>query len=87
MKHFVDAYDLSKSNWMRFVNPASSSTKQNLVACQIDSNIYFYSIKEIPANSELLVWYSPQFASRMEYPLTVDSVTQKPPYSTLKFIV
>ncbi len=31
----IDASDEKRSNWMRFVNPASSKDTQNLVACQV----------------------------------------------------
>ena len=32
--YFLDACDTSKSNWMRYVNPALSPESQNLVAVQ-----------------------------------------------------
>lgn len=32
--YYMDGYDTSKSNWMRYVNPAYSSASQNLIACQ-----------------------------------------------------
>lgn len=32
--YFLDACDTSKSNWMRYVNPAYSPDAQNLVAVQ-----------------------------------------------------
>lgn len=61
---------------MRYVNPAYSVREQNLVACgeqnlaacQNGMNIYFYTIKPIPANQELLVWYCRDFAERLQYP-------------------
>ncbi|RXN02034.1 PR domain zinc finger protein 1 [Acipenser ruthenus] len=42
--------------------------EQNLAACQNGMNIYFYTVKPIPANQELLVWYCPEFAERLHYP-------------------
>lgn len=42
--YYIDGYDVSKSNWMRYVNPAYSSESQNLIACQykvILVKIYF----------------------------------------------
>ncbi|KAG8444714.1 hypothetical protein GDO86_009762 [Hymenochirus boettgeri] len=66
--HFVDGYNEEKSNWMRYVNPAHSLQEQNLAACQNGTNIYFYTIKPIPANQELLVWYCRDFALRLNYP-------------------
>ncbi|XP_053565082.1 PR domain zinc finger protein 1 [Bombina bombina] len=68
LHHFVDGYNEDKSNWMRYVNPAHSVQEQNLAACQNGMNIYFYTIKPIPANQELLVWYCRDFADRLHYP-------------------
>lgn len=51
----MDAADESRSNWMRFVTPATRPTDQNLVACQLDLDIYFYTIKPVPPNTELVV--------------------------------
>ncbi|XP_006996763.2 PR domain zinc finger protein 1 isoform X3 [Peromyscus maniculatus bairdii] len=78
--HFIDGFNEEKSNWMRYVNPAHSAREQNLAACQNGMNIYFYTIKPIPANQELLVWYCRDFAERLHYPypgeLTVMNLTQ-----------
>lgn len=67
---YVDGADPERSNWMRFVNPAYSSGTQNLVACQVRQAIYFYTIRPIMPNTELLVWYSREFARRLRYPMT-----------------
>ncbi|XP_033877515.3 PR domain zinc finger protein 1 isoform X1 [Acipenser ruthenus] len=66
--HFIDGYDVHKSNWMRYVNPARSLSDQNLVACQNGKDIYFYTVQPIPVNRELLVWYSRDFSERLHYP-------------------
>lgn len=50
---------------MRYVNPAHSPAEQNLVACQNNGDIYFYTIRPVEANQELLVWYSHEFAQRL----------------------
>jgi hypothetical protein len=68
--HYIDGFDASKSNWMRYVNPAYSNQSQNLVACQVKQKIYFYTIKPVLPNQELLVWYCKEFAERLNYPLT-----------------
>ena len=68
--YYIDGFDASKSNWMRYVNPAYSSESQNLVACQVKQKIYFYTIKPVLPNQELLVWYCKEFAERLNYPLT-----------------
>lgn len=68
LHHFIDGFNEDKSNWMRYVNPGYSVQEQNLAACQNGMNIYFYTIKPIPANQELLVWYCRDFAERLHYP-------------------
>ncbi|XP_067883097.1 PR domain zinc finger protein 1a isoform X4 [Heterodontus francisci] len=68
LHHFIDGFDESKSNWMRYVNPARSKQEQCLAACQNGMDLYFYTVKPIPANEELLVWYSSEFAERLHYP-------------------
>lgn len=73
--HFIDGFNEDKSNWMRYVNPAHSVQEQNLAACQNGMDIYFYTIKPIPANQELLVWYCRDFADRLNYPSSGDLMT------------
>lgn len=40
--YYIDGYDESKSNWMRYVNPAFSTEAQNLIAYQYDVRIVEY---------------------------------------------
>ncbi|MFH4976855.1 hypothetical protein AB6A40_003564 [Gnathostoma spinigerum] len=61
-----------KSNWMKFVNPSTSKDAQNLVACQVDNEIYFYSVKPIKPNSQLLYWYSRDYAQRINCPASCE---------------
>ncbi|KAL6425248.1 hypothetical protein ACFW04_009472 [Cataglyphis niger] len=75
--YYIDGYDVQKSNWMRYVNPAYSSESQNLIACQYKMNIYFYTIKPILPNQELLVWYCREFAERLNYPFTGELMLQR----------
>lgn len=77
LHYTIDASDLSRSNWMRYVNPAYSSITQNLVAYQYKMNIYFYTIKAILPNQELLVWYCQEFAERLNYPPTGELMLQR----------
>ncbi|XP_039293933.1 PR domain zinc finger protein 1 isoform X2 [Nilaparvata lugens] len=75
--YYIDGYDVAKSNWMRYVNPAYSSESQNLIACQYKMDIYFYTIRPILPNQELLVWYCREFAERLNYPLTGELMLQR----------
>ncbi|MEQ2258226.1 hypothetical protein XENORESO_012111 [Xenotaenia resolanae] len=65
LQHFIDGYDVHKSNWMRYVNPARCLAEQNLVACQNGRDIYFYTFRPVEPKQELLVWYSQEFAQRL----------------------
>jgi hypothetical protein len=42
---------------MRYVNCARNEDEQNLIAYQYKGEIYYRSFKEIPPETELLVWY------------------------------
>ncbi|KAG7461021.1 hypothetical protein MATL_G00205200 [Megalops atlanticus] len=65
--HFLDGLNEDKSNWMRYVNPARSTRDQNLAACQNGMSIFFYTLRPIPPEQELLVWYCSEFAQRLRY--------------------
>ncbi|KAJ7988085.1 hypothetical protein DPEC_G00319970 [Dallia pectoralis] len=77
LHHILDGFDEGKSNWMRYVNPACSPADQNLVACQIGMAIYFYTIRAMPPDQELLVWYCPEFACRLNNPALGAFITER----------
>ncbi|XP_054477507.1 PR domain zinc finger protein 1a [Anoplopoma fimbria] len=82
--HFVDGLDETRSNWMRYVNPAHSAAEQNIAACQNGMEIYFYTVKPVPAGAELLVWYCHDFARRLHYPPSGELMMQKLKQSLLE---
>ncbi|CAG5120321.1 unnamed protein product, partial [Candidula unifasciata] len=51
-----------RSSWQHFMNKAPSEDLQNLVACQLDHDIYFYTVRPIEANSELLFGFSEEYS-------------------------
>ncbi|XP_051949120.1 PR domain zinc finger protein 1-like isoform X1 [Xyrauchen texanus] len=65
LHHFIDGYDVQRSNWMRYVNPTRSLAEQNLVACQNGQEIFFYTVRPVEPKQELLVWYSGEFSRRL----------------------
>ncbi|XP_046808143.1 zinc finger protein rotund isoform X1 [Lucilia cuprina] len=65
--YYLDGSDRSQSNWMRYVASAYSLDTMNLVACQHQENIYFYTTRDIMPNEELMVWYCKDFAKRLGY--------------------
>ena len=62
---FVDAQDISRANWMRFVNCSRNQNEQNLVAFQFRGNVYYRAIKDIPPGLELLVWYGDDYGQEL----------------------
>lgn len=83
----VDVSRESHSNWMRYVNFAFSSQQQNLIACQIGEDIYFYTIKTVPPNTELLVWFSEDYGERIHrsmYTIKTTPTSIAPPVQNTK---
>lgn len=74
---YLDAFDVNKANWMRFVSGAESVSGQNLVACQVNNQIYFYTVKAIMPDQELLVWYCKEFAERLNYSVNGELMEKK----------
>ena len=62
---------------MRFVSGAESVAGQNLVACQVNNQIYFYTVKPIMPDQELLVWYCKEFAERLNYSVNGELMEKK----------
>lgn len=50
-KYMVDAKDQSESNWLRYINCASTEEKQNVIPLQYNAEMYYYTRKAIePGN-------------------------------------
>lgn len=60
---------------MRYVASAYSLSVMNLVACQHQENIYFYTTRDIMPNEELMVWYCKDFAARLGYDVDPERAT------------
>ncbi|KAJ8314497.1 hypothetical protein KUTeg_006647 [Tegillarca granosa] len=54
----ISMTDESVCNWLMYLRPARSDSTQNILTHQIGTEIYFYAIKEILPEEELLFWYS-----------------------------
>jgi len=74
---YVDGKDADRSNWMRYVLPSYSEAMQNLVAYQDGQDIFFLTIKHIRPGEELLVWYCPEYAGRMNYSASGEAVLRQ----------
>ncbi|XP_058835093.1 PR domain zinc finger protein 1 [Topomyia yanbarensis] len=73
--YYLDGSDPAQSNWMRYVGSAYSFSVMNLVACQHQEHIYFYTIRDIMPNEELMVWYCRDFAKRLGYDIDPERAT------------
>lgn len=70
LSHFVDGRG-STGNWMSFVNCARYAQEQNLIAIQIDGEIYYEVCKDIPQGAEFLVWYGDCYLQFMGVPVSL----------------
>lgn len=61
----VDAKDCGVANWMRYVNCARHEEEQNLMAYQYKGEIYYRTVRHIPAHVELLVWYGDEYGREL----------------------
>ncbi|CAN2387176.1 PR domain containing 4 [Pristimantis euphronides] len=68
MEFCIITTDENECNWMMFVRKARNPEEQNLVAYPHDGKIYFYTTREIPAQEELLFYYSRDYAQQMGLP-------------------
>ena len=73
--YYLDGSDVTQANWMRYVASAYSLRVMNLVACQHNENIYFYTTRDIMPNEELMVWYCREFAERLGYDVDPERAT------------
>ncbi|KAM6900081.1 PR domain zinc finger protein 14 [Xenentodon cancila] len=70
LSHFVDGRGAS-GNWMSLVKCARFPEEQNLVAVQVQSQIFYEACKEISPGQELLVWYGDCYTQFLGIPLTL----------------
>ncbi|XP_012935412.1 PR domain zinc finger protein 1 [Aplysia californica] len=68
LDHVIQTTDPERSSWQHFLNVSPSQQHQNLVACQHGEHIYFYTVRPVEAHSELLFWFSREYADRVACP-------------------
>ncbi|XP_074478209.1 PR domain zinc finger protein 14 [Sebastes fasciatus] len=83
LSHFVDGRGGS-GNWMSLVKCARFPEEQNLIAVQVQGQIFYEACKEIRPGQELLVWYGDCYMQFLGIPLTLkdsreDGSVQVPP--------
>lgn len=70
LSHFVDGRGAS-GNWMSLVKCARFPEEQNLIAVQVQAQIFYEACKEICPGQELLVWYGDCYTQFLGIPLTL----------------
>ena len=63
--HCVDASREDSSNWMRYVNCPRNLAEANLHPFQYKGALYYRTVSDIPANTELLVWYGNSYGKEL----------------------
>ncbi|KAK0041667.1 PR domain zinc finger protein 14, partial [Biomphalaria pfeifferi] len=70
LSHFIDGRSTS-GNWMSYINCARYAQEQNLIAVQIEGEIWYEACKDIPQGTELLVWYGDCYLQFMGVPVAL----------------
>jgi len=56
------------AEWVPYVQAARDADEQNMEAMIDDGQLYFRVTRTVPANTELLIWYSDKLAARIGVP-------------------
>ncbi|KAM9332622.1 PR domain zinc finger protein 14 [Pholidichthys leucotaenia] len=75
LSHFVDGRGGS-GNWMSLVKCARFPEEQNLIAVQVQGQIFYEACKEITPGQELLVWYGDCYMQFLGIPLTLKDLRE-----------
>ncbi|XP_034998703.1 PR domain zinc finger protein 14 [Hippoglossus stenolepis] len=70
LSHFVDGR-AGSGNWMSLVKCARFPEEQNLIAVQVQGQIFYEACKEVRPGQELLVWYGDCYMQFLGIPLTL----------------
>lgn len=70
LSHFVDGRGGS-GNWMSIVQCARFPDEQNLIAVQVQGQIFYEACKDVQPGQELLVWYGDCYMQFLGIPLTL----------------
>ena len=57
----VDAWNIEKSNWLRYINDHRTEEGNNLSMYEHDNRVYYKTIKPIKKGSELFVSYGEKY--------------------------
>ena len=77
--YYIDGRDENKSSWMRYIRCARHRDEQNMFAFQYCGHIYYRAFQDIPATTELLVWYDDKYPQYMGIPLEICETSPRKP--------
>ncbi|BFZ09899.1 hypothetical protein BsWGS_12938 [Bradybaena similaris] len=66
LDHVVSIANKDRSSWQHYMKMAPSTAQQNVVACQHGAHIYFYTVRPIEPNTELLFSFSQEYSDRVK---------------------
>ena len=66
MRHFIDAYEIDVSSWLRFVNCARNRTEENVLVAECKGRFFYVTHKDIAPGQELLVYYGDSYAEELD---------------------
>ena len=76
MLNFIDGTS-DPQNWMRIINCARYKKEQNLVVMQVDSEIFYETMRDVTPGEELLVWYGNDYERYMDLPIGYKAANKK----------
>nr|XP_034337227.1 PR domain zinc finger protein 12 [Crassostrea gigas] len=65
-KLFIDGKNENISNWLRYVNCARNAFEENTDTFNCGSKKFYYTIKDVHPNNELLVWYGTSYGKWLD---------------------
>ena len=62
---FIDGNNDEHASWMRHIKCAGIDTHYNLLSFQYGGMLYYFTIEDITAGSELLVWNEEEYSTQL----------------------
>ena len=64
--YYVDAYDETTSNWVRWINCSRHSKEENVMYLACKSKAYYVTFKDLYPGQELLIYYGNTYAKNID---------------------
>ncbi|XP_053373954.1 PR domain-containing protein 11-like [Mercenaria mercenaria] len=63
---WIDAKDVSLSNWLRYFNTPTTIAMENVVAFQFKGEMFYQVFKSIQPGTEMLIWYGENYGDYLK---------------------